>query len=148
MTIFEASTKLYGWFSEHDSFCLETDEKKLMEDTKRSKYKRKEELAAIKCGLKDLEKLDMVSPSEIESQEVWVLRKGFNTLNQTVIISPEPCQSVAHIVNGFCEVFDMAKEKVDPMSLEEKDIKNLVYISAHLMDNKGDDQPSEENEKK
>ena len=47
MTIFDASVKLYGWFNEHDSFCLDTDESKLMSDVDRKKYKKKEEVSAI-----------------------------------------------------------------------------------------------------
>jgi hypothetical protein len=146
MTIFEASTRLYGWFSEHDSFCLDTDEKKLLQGEKRSKFERKEELAAIKCGLQDLEKLEMISCSTIEEQEVWVLRKGFDTLNQTITLSPETCSSIAHIVNGFCEAFDMMKDKADAMNVEEKDIKNLIYISAHLMDRSTEDKKDTEGE--
>lgn len=146
MTIFEASTKLYGWFSEHDSFCLDTDEKKLLQGLKRNKFQRKEELSAIQCGLIDLEKLEMISSSTVEDHEVWVLRKGFDTLNQNVTLSPETCSSISHIVNGFCEAFDMTKEKANSMNIEEKDIKNLVYISAHLMDRSAADKETPEEE--
>ena len=137
MTIFEASVKLYGWFSEHDSFCLETDENKLLEGARRKKCEKNEEQAAITCALKDLEGLNMISSASIgEGTEVWVLKKDFKTMEQTVNLNPDTCQSIAQIVNGFCDVLNLHNEedRVNPLEVKEKDIKNLVFVSAHLMD--------------
>ena len=91
MTIFEASVKLYAWFAEHDSFCVDTDEKKLLEDYERKKFKRKEEIAAINCALAELETMDMVASHSIESQKIWVLKKGFESLPQAVQLHPDTC---------------------------------------------------------
>ena len=134
MTIFDASLKLYGWFSEHDSFSLDTDEKKLLSDVKRKKFERKEELAAIKCALNELCKMEVIEVANIDESDVWVLKKNFQTLTQNLSLTPETSLSVAQIINGFCEAFSMDTEKADPKSLNEQDIKNLVFVCAHLMD--------------
>ena len=138
MTIFDASLKLYGWFSEHDSFCLETDEKKLMSDVKRKKFEHKEEIAAIKCALDELCKMEVIETARVDDSSVWVLKKSFQTLTQNLNLSPETAMSVAQIVNGFCEAFNMDTEKADPKELSEQDIKNLVFVCAHLMDKSTD----------
>ena len=134
MTILDASIKLYAWFAEHDSFCVETDEKKLLEDYKRKKFKRKEELAAINCALSALVSMDMVSSHVVEDQ-IWVLKKGFETLTQTLNLSPDTCQSIAFIVSGFCDVVGNTSDRPDPKEIREADIKNLLFVCSHLMDN-------------
>lgn len=135
MTIWDASIKLYAWYAEHHSFCLDTDEKKLLEGVKRKKFERKEELAAIKCALEELKTLDMVACSSVDGQEVWVLKKGFETLSQTISLSPETCHSISVIVNGFCDLVGNSVEKSDPKEINEADIKNLLFVSSYLMDN-------------
>ena len=88
MTIFDASVKLYGWFNEHDSFCLDTDESKLMSDVDRKKYKKKEEVSAISCALDRLKTMNVIDSTEIDGKKIWVLEKGFDTLSQTVELTP------------------------------------------------------------
>jgi len=138
--------KLYAWFAEHHSFCLSTDEKKLLDGLRRKKFERKEELAAIKCALKQLENLDMIGSSTVEDDQVWVLKKGFETLNQTIELSSETCLSVSLIVNGFCEVVGNKTDKCDPKSITEGDVKNLLFVASYLMDNNPEtsDKPPEE----
>ena len=144
MTIFDASSKLYAWFAENDSFSINTDEKKLLEDLKRNKFKRKEELAAIECALKDLEKLEMISPAKVGDDEVWVLRRSFQSLPQTISVSAEVCHSMSTVINGFCEAFDLNGEKADPVNIKEQDLKNLLYIAATLMDKASEDKKETE----
>ena len=137
MTVFDASVKLYGWFNEHDSFCLNTDESKLMADVKRKKYQKEEEIAAISCALEELKELGIIKSSEVSEKTIWILKSDLATLNQTVSLNPETCLSMASIVNGFCEVIDNQADKVDPKEVKEQDIKNLIFVAAYLMDEKG-----------
>lgn len=139
MTVFDASVKLYGWFSEHDSFCLDTDENTLLVDEDRKKFNKKEEVAAISCALEELKALGMIDCSSAGGKEVWVLKKSFNSMNQTVDLTPETCLSVSTLVNGFCEIIDNETDKVDPKEISEKDIKNLIFVSAYLMDERKKD---------
>lgn len=147
MTIWDASIKLYAWFAERDSFCLELDEKKFFEGAKRKKLERKEELAAIKCALEELKALDMVKNSTVEEHEIWILKKSFDSLPQTVSLSPETCLSISVVVNAFCEMLENTADKVDPKSVEEKDIKNLLFLCSYLMDEKGMSYPNISDEK-
>ena len=139
MTVFDASIKLYSWFNEHDSFCLDTDESKLMADVKRKKYQKEEEVAAISCALEELKKLGVIESSETNGKKIWVLKKGFETMSQTVELTPETCLSISTLVNGFCEIIDNHADRVDPKEVSEKDIKNLLFVAAYLMDERKKD---------
>jgi len=142
MTVFDASVKLYAWFSENDSFCLDTDEEKLLKSDKRRKQSRREEASAINCALVELKNMNMIDCSEVEGKEVWVLKKNFDTMVQNVELSAETCLSMTQIVNGFCEMLGNDKDLADPSSINEGDIKNLIYCCAYLMDKSGNG-PSE-----
>ena len=144
MTIWDASMKLYGWFAEHDSFCLDVDEAKLLEGTKRKKYAKREEQAAIKCALKQLEEIEMISSTIVDAQQVWVLKKSFSSMAQKLELSAETCHSVSLIVNGFCEVVGNKADQCDPKGVKESDIKNLLFVASYLMDNSSIPKPSEE----
>ena len=135
MTTWDASMKLYGWFAEHDSFCLDVDETKLLEGIKRKKYEKREEQAAIKCALKGLENLDMIDSTIVDSQQVWILKKSFSSMAQKIELSAETCHSISLIVNGFCEVVGNKTEQCDPKEIKESDVKNLLFVSSYLMDN-------------
>ena len=132
MTVFEASVKLYEWFAEHDSFNLQKELNALTG----KQIKNKEVAAAVKCGLKDLQTMNMVDSAEIGGEEVWVLKKNFHTLEQTVSLSADTCNSINHIVTAFCEIIGNETEKPDPSNIQEQDIKNLIFVCSHLMDTK------------
>jgi hypothetical protein len=125
---------------------METDEEKFFKSEKRKKYNRKEEVSAIKCGLEELKAMNLVSSSEVEGKEVWVLKKGFNSIAQTVEMTPETCLSMSQIVNGFCDMLGNDKDRVDPSTIEEKDIKNLIFCCAYLMEHRESGEGQEEQE--
>ena len=138
MTVVDASVKLYAWFSDNDSFCLDTDEEKFFKSNKRKKYNRREEVSSINCALQELRGMNLIDCSNVEEKEVWVLKKSFSSMTQTLELSPETCLSLTQIVNGFCEALGNNKDKADPSSIKEDDIKNLIYAAAYLMDKNGE----------
>ena len=139
MTVFEASVKLYAWFNEHDSFCLDTDVSELMGNAKRKKFQKEEEISAISCALNELKNLNLIDHAEVNDKKIWVLKKSFDTLSQTVELTPETCLSISTLVNGFCDVIDNTADKVDPKDITEKDVKNLLFVAAYLMDERNKD---------
>ena len=72
-------------------------------------------------------------------KKIWVLKKSFDTLSQTVELTPETCLSISTLVNGFCDVIDNTADKVDPKDITEKDVKNLLFVAAYLMDERNKD---------
>jgi hypothetical protein len=132
MTVLEASNELYSWFSENDTFCLDKDFIKVIAITETPE----EDKAAFLCALKDFEKSKLILSSEINSTEYWILNKKFYSYAQNVQINPELALALAGIINKFCEVIGDSTDLCDPANVEEKDIKNLIYITNVLVSEK------------
>jgi len=131
VTVFDASISLYGWFAENDTFvidqCLQASDKKV-------KGKALEDLkAAFKCALNQLEKMDLISKSEIGEKEIWVLQRNYLTVEQEVKVSADTALSMAEIINNFCDMIDDHRDACNPATITEKDIKNLIHISSFYM---------------
>jgi len=128
MTVLEGSNELYKWFSENDSFCLEKDFIKIISITETPERDR----ATMLCALENFEKSELVSSSQIDDKRYWVIEKPFHSYAQSVSISPELALTLAGIINNFCEIVDNETDYCDTANIEEKDIKNLIYI-ANIM---------------
>jgi len=134
MTVFEASIKLYGWFADHDTFCMASDYKEIIEGEPAQHHVR----AAFNCALKELEGMELLSKSDLKGEEVWVLKRNFLTVEQEVKLSADTCLSISEIINTFCDVIKDQKEKCNPTEISEKDIKNLLFVCTYFMDKKED----------
>jgi hypothetical protein len=132
MTILDASSKLFDWFSLSDKFNFEEDIHKIIPKAK------KEEKAALKCALTEFEGLDIVKRTEINSEEYWVLKKGFQTFEQDVTLSPKTSMLICQLTNAFCKVLGVEDEECDPKDIKEIDINNLILICYHFI-NETDD---------
>ena len=142
MTVLEASGHLYTWFSENDSFSLEKDFMKIITITEEPDRDK----VAFKCALKKLEEMGMIKEdfSPDDHKQYWVLNKSFVTYEQSVTISPDLAITISDIINKFCEVTGNEIDVCDPTNMEEKDIKNLIYVANILIaDQKGVDSQSE-----
>lgn len=129
MTVLEASSELYSWFSEHDTFCLDSDFIKVIAITESPE----EDKAAFLCALRDFEKSKLILSSKINGTKYWILNKKFYSYTQNVQINPELALTLARIINKFCEVMGDTTDLCDPANVEEKDIKHLIYIANVLV---------------
>ena len=131
MTVAEASGHLYNWFAENDSFSLEKDFMKVITITEEPNRDK----AAFKCALKKLDELGMIKSefSPDDHLEYWILDKSFLTYGQTVNISPDLAITISDIINKFCETTGNTVDICDPTNMEEKDIKNLIYVANILV---------------
>jgi len=134
MTILDASSKLFEWFSLSDKFNFEEDIQKIVPKAK------KEEKAAIKCALGEFETLDIVKRTEINSEEYWILKKSFQTFEQDVTISPKTSMLICQLTNAFCKILGVEDEECDPKNIKDVDINNLILICYHFI-NEVDDTP-------
>lgn len=139
MTSLDASTQLYKWFIENDSFCLIEDFIRIVTISNTPERDK----AAFRAALKEFEKAEIVSLNVVNNVEYWVLKKAFSSFNQNVPVSPELALTISTIINKFCTITKNTNDICDPLSLEEKDIKNLIFIS-NLMLQKNIDSGKEE----
>jgi hypothetical protein len=130
MTVLDASMKLYEWFSVNDSFHISKNSGELLG----KKHAEDEEKAAIECSLAEFSEMGIVSASKLENPKIWVLKRDFKSLEQTIKLTPETCLSIAQIVNGLCKVIGNETELADPKSITDKEIKTLIGVCATLME--------------
>lgn len=128
MNVLEASNKLFEWFSENDSVNIERDFSKILPEEE----KNKENIACLTIALEDFEGGELIK----QSNDYWILRKPFSSFEQSVKVSPALSLSVAHLVNGFCEVAGSNSDYCDASDINEKDLNNVVLICTHLLDSK------------
>jgi hypothetical protein len=136
MTVFEASIKLYAWFSDHDTFCMASDYKEITKGEAVQHHAK----ASLDCALKQLKEIEMISKSDLKGEEVWVLKRNFLTLEQEVKLSADTCLSISEIINTFCDIIEDQKDKCNPSEINEGDIKNLLFICTYFIDNKKENQ--------
>lgn len=137
MTVFEASIKLYGWFSENDSFSMGSHYHKIMDAKSPNRDETSE--AALTCALEDFEGMGIASRAKIKDQDVWILKRNFLTVDQDVKLSADTCLSIAELVNSFCDIVDNQEDKCNPAEINEKSIKSLIILCTYLMDQRGED---------
>lgn len=129
MTIVEASSKLFDWFSKNDYFSLEKNLQSLTFITETAE----EDRACVKCALEDFEKLEFIRCSEgAKGKKVWVLKKSFDSFEQSVSINVDTAKNIASIINAFCDSIKDHSDECDPRNITQKDIKNVVIICQHM----------------
>ena len=128
MTVIEATMKLIDWFQKNHSFSLNKNFKEIVfisedEDA---------DLAAVLCGLKKLEKLNMLSQERINGNDIFVLEKPMESVDQTITITAPVSKRIAEIINKVVEDEDAKEDFCDFTNLKERDIKNLIFIINNL----------------
>ena len=124
MTIFEASSDLFRWFKDHDSFVMEEDFQDLVLITE----DKEREMASILAGLKHLESMELIKKQLVGEREIWLLNKSFAQFEQTVELSADTCSVIAEVLNNFCDLIEDKTDYCDPTAICEKDVRNLLLI--------------------
>ena len=132
MTVSEATTLLFDWFAENDSFEIEEDFKKVVLVTDSPTRDR----AAFLSSLSSLEESGLVKHSKVNGASYWVLSKNFAAYEQTVTISSEAGSQIAKVINSFCEIYNIESERCDPTNLTDRDIQNLIFVCSKVLEEK------------
>jgi hypothetical protein len=138
MTILEASNKLFDWFSKKDHFMLVS---KLKADSKENHLNElllvsddlETDRVCVQGALEHFEELGFVKHIKTENKDYWILKKPFDTYEQTVAIDPALANSISQIINDFNDSIKDKTDYCDASKLSTKDIRNLVIIAIHLI---------------
>ncbi len=133
MNIVEASNHLFEWYSENDSINAKTDFKKVFPDSKQTE----ENLACFIAALEEMEKTDLIK----SKNDYWILMRPFDSYEQTLKLPPAVALSVAHLVNGFCNIVGNESDYCNMAEIRPQDIENVVVICTHLLNEKSEDSP-------
>jgi len=130
MNVLEASNKLFEWFSENDSVNIKRDFSEILPDEEESE----ENVACLTAALQDFATNELIK----YNNNYWILKKPFSSFEQSVALNPATALSIAHLINGFCEVIGDNLDYCDASNITEKDINNVIIISTHLLNDKTD----------
>jgi len=130
MTILEASEKLFDWFSENDYFVMSenfTHVNPISDSIKKDE-------AVFFLALKDLEINELISSADLEDETCWILKKPFNSFEQTVSISPPIAMALSQIINSACVNLGDDTDYCSPANVQEKDVRNLILLYNHRLE--------------
>ena len=134
MTVLTASAKLYEWFTENDSFCLEYDFNKVFpEDQDQDKDR---ESACVTNALEQFDQMEFTSSATVSGRKVWTLKKPLNAFPQTIELTPDTCLQMSHVINGFCDYINADSNLCDPVNISEQNVVTLLTICATLIKDK------------
>ena len=127
MTVFDASVKVYEWFSKNDSFC-ESDFLKILTISETPEADR----ASVLASLETFEKAEMIKKINYKDNNYWILSKAFSSMNQDLSITSNTAIIIAQLINQYCDMIESDSDRCDPSRITEKDIKNILYILTEM----------------
>ena len=68
----------------------------------------------------------------VKNNNYWILSKKFDAYEQSVTISPKTSFVISEVINSYCSLIENESERCNPISISEKDIKNLLVIFNDL----------------
>ena len=129
MNIMEASNKLYEFFLTNDCFVMEENVKdiiKITDDPARDK-------ACLLGALKSLASVECITAVDQGDMTYWFLNRPAEALDQDVTLHGFTAQMVAETINSFCEHIQDPTDLCDAKSIQEKDIRNLLFITNYFI---------------
>ena len=124
MTVRESLGDLWRHFSKNHSFEMSSDFRKVCPISENEEVDR----ACILIALEDLEKSEILKSKIVHEKRYFILSKSLSSFEQTFTISAHIADLIAKKINLFCKMINDDTDLCDPVSINEKDLKNLVYI--------------------
>jgi hypothetical protein len=129
MNIMDASNKLFEFFLTNDCFVVDKNLKDIVtvtDDPERDK-------ACIIGALGTLKTMECVTPVEMGQTTYWFLNRPAESLEQELKIHGFTAQMIAECINSFCQLIEDPTDLCDAKSLQEKDIRNLLFITNYFI---------------
>lgn len=143
MTVLDASTKLWNWFSKNDTFCIDN-----MKDVVLISEDFDAEWATLNAALVEFERANVVIKSSVpnsksqkktpEQKDFWVLKKKFSSYEQNVAVSSNVALLLANLINETGEAFGEEDWVADPLNLKEMDILRVTEFCRALINKNKD----------
>lgn len=126
MTIVEAANKILEHFNRKEFFCMEEDYKNLMEISETPD----EDKIAFILALEDLEKNDFVKSHTFNKKRIYILKKPLNSFDQNITLGGFTCNMIGKVINDFCDKIKDKRDYCDAKNINEKDIRNLIFLAS------------------
>tara|TARA_B100000959_G_scaffold243886_1_gene267466 strand:+ start:1967 stop:2431 length:465 start_codon:yes stop_codon:yes gene_type:complete len=131
MTVFEAYSKLWTYFKEHDTFIMDDNFHDIVTITDEPARDK----ACIQSALDDWTKSEMLTvqkdfswKEDSPKKDIYILKKSLDSNEQSVSIHPNLAGFMMNEINGFCGLIEDKTDWCDPTDLSSKDVMNLLHI--------------------
>ena len=141
MTVLTASAKLYEWFMENDSFCLEYDFNRVFQEDQ----EKDRESACVVNALEQYDEMNFTSSAEVGGKRIWTLKKPLSSFSQPIELTPDTCLQMSHVINGFCAYINDDSNLCDPVNISEQNVVTLLSICATLIKDKAEAENGNDN---
>ena len=85
---------------------------------------------AFILALEDLEKNELIKCHTQGKKKIYILKKPLNSFEQNITIGGFTCAMVAKVINDFCDKIRDKRDYCDAKNINEKDIRNLMFIAS------------------
>ena len=130
-TVIEIQTKLFEYFSIHNTFEIERD----FDDIITISLDRERDKIAIAMALELFIKNEVINCMVSKGKAYYILIRPFAASKQTLDLNGDTLQAISKTINSYCEVINDKENLVNPLNITERDIRNLVFI-CHKLANK------------
>jgi hypothetical protein len=128
MTIIDGYQLLNEFFNSKTVFNLKNNKKDLIVVEEDEEVKN----ACLICSLNEMEKAGILRSCEVNGEKYWILYKSLESFTQTVEINSLVAAAIASVINDMCGELGADSEKCDPRNINEKDLKNLIYMASKV----------------
>lgn len=142
MTIIDASSKLFHWFSKNHSVNINDPSQ-----AEKLGATDAESFAAFQLAILQFEKLELVKHfTDKDGSTIYVMEKEMKNFQQSVSLDGETARIVSEKINSFCEQINDRTDWCDPLNITTRDILNLTFIIEFL--SKAQEDPMQKEKKK
>ena|ERR1700733_13206358 len=129
MTILEAKSLFYSYFSKNHSFSLE----KNFTDIIRITDNRDLDNVTLTLALEDLVKTEvlrfaLVLNEKGDSERTWILSQPLDACPQTVVLNHATVTAIVELLILASEQLKTDSVLPDPLNIREKDIQNILIL--------------------
>lgn len=131
MTVIEATSSLFKFFSEGDYFEMGrhfSDVVLISEDKELDK-------AVVEAGLDSLVEMGVVVKKEgslRDGKTYWILSKPLAYYEQKVEVTPDVALRISTLLNEVCDKMGNTDELCDPTNISNNDLANLATIAGRV----------------
>ena len=137
MTIKHVKILLLDWYKSHNTFSIIEHFKDLIPVSENANL----DTSIVNSALLELVESKIIKSLTVKSKEnylyeVFVLMQPLSDYSQNVEVTAQTAFLLASLFNKFCE-YSKLDDRLNPLSLTDKDLSNFCFIVGNLMSNAG-----------
>ena len=133
MTVLDATSKLFLWFANKDSFCMEDN----FSDAVVVSIDEEIDKACFYCALESMRKQgNLLKKSKVKEKTYWFLIRPLQSIEQTVTIGFDTVNMICAVLEDLSKNLE-ADICFDATNISESNLQDLLMGTMQLFEKKG-----------